>query len=90
MDGPMVPFGAAIPIGRAIRGQAITRLAGQGLLECLRVSREHFRLRPQVRSRVRSSLLLRTQERPRKTINNTAPMPEATSLMAFSETWPKA
>ena len=45
---------------------------------------------PQARSMARSSLLLRTQERPRKTTNSTTPSPEDISFIAFSENWPNA
>ena len=44
----------------------------------------------QLRSRTRSSFLLRIQERPRKAISMTRPRLEEASLMTFSETWPKA
>ena len=44
----------------------------------------------QLRSRTRSSFLLKIQERPRKAINIIKPRLEDALLMTFSETWPKA
>ena len=44
----------------------------------------------QLRSRTRSSFLLKIQERPRKAINIIKPRLEDALLMTVSETWPKA